>query len=68
MTNWYVDIYPCRACTECGYLGQVCYKEHKTTFVDGCSKCGKMVNREWYYNEVKCPDFKEKHFSDPSGS
>ena len=50
MTNWYRDIFPCSACNKSYMLGG-CTKGHDTTYVDGCRKCGKEVNTQWYFDE-----------------
>ena len=69
MTNWYKDIYPCRACSN-GPMwgGSKCDKEHETVFVEGCDRCGKLVNFHWYYEQKVCPDFDPRREVDPSGS
>ena len=66
--TWYRDIFPCNACVNGPYVGRTCRKGHLTTYDDGCSKCGILVNLEWYFEGVKCPDFEQRGFDDPSGS
>jgi len=70
MTNWFRDIFPCSSCEEGPYISSYahCKKEHPVGHVEGCSKCGTLVNLEWYYDKKKCPDFVYYEPHDPSGS
>jgi len=68
MTNWYRDIFPCISCENGPHIGKECKKGHDTTFVEGCSKCGTLVNLKWYYKKEECPDFVYYEPHDPSGS
>ena len=68
MTNWYKDIFPCSACENSPIAFNGCRKNHKTIYVEGCSKCGVRVSAKWYYFDEKCPDFEHIVTRDPSGS
>ena len=68
MTRWYVDIFPCNACEHCPMVGDGCRKGQLTLRVDGCGRCGTLVNMDWYFDNKECPDFEQHCFDDPSGS
>lgn len=68
MTDWYIDIFPCDACENSPLVGSRCRKGRSTIHVEGCHDCGILVNMEWYYDNVECPDFIYYEPHDPSGS
>lgn len=65
-----------KRCKQCEYNGvfDICRKDHKLEFEDGCRKCGQPYMFDVYWsnhinNEDKdCPDFEQHYFDDPSGS
>jgi len=70
MTDWYRTIFPCTRCHNGPTIPSLkdCKKGRRNTHIEGCKYCGKLVNYDWYYNDIKCPDFDSKYDVDPSGS
>lgn len=58
----------CRECIYSGLVIKLCRKEHQTSFINGCKKCGDMINTRLYYFNEECEDFDERYYDDPSGS